>query len=94
MDAWVKFPVDVLITMKYLTGAFKLCHLMVNGMMPLCLGGTFKVNFTTGVMLLLTVSCISKKNKPSLCMNNCLLKFQLYDKKYLYIYAKYNICVW
>ena len=50
MDYWIKFLVDVLLLMKYPTGAFKLCPLMVTGLMPLHLGGIFKGGFTTAVL--------------------------------------------
>ena len=36
--------------MKYPTGALKLCPLMVIGMVPLCLGGIFKEDFTTAML--------------------------------------------
>ena len=50
MDVWIKSHVDVLITDEDATGTFKLCPLMVTGMMPLCLGGIFKGDFTTVVL--------------------------------------------
>ena len=49
MDVWIKSPVDVLITDEVYLWAFELCPLMVTGMMPLCLGGMFKKDFTTAM---------------------------------------------
>ena len=53
-------PVDVLFTDEYPTGAFKLCPLMVTGMIPLCLCGVFRGIFHyCNVMLLFTVPGVS-----------------------------------
>ena len=41
MEVWIKSPVDMLITDEVSHWAFKLCPLMVIGMMPLCLGVFF-----------------------------------------------------
>ena len=69
--------------MKYHAGAFRLYPLMVIGMMPLCLGGVFKGDFTTQFLVYI-------KNEPSCCMNNCLCEFQLYDRDYLFCKYKPN----
>ena len=50
MDAWIRSPVDVLIADEVSPWAFKLCYLIVTGMMPLCLGGIFKGDFTNAML--------------------------------------------
>ena len=64
-------------------GAFKLCPFMVIAMMPLYLGSIFKVDSTTAILCCCSQFLVYIKNEPSLCMNNCLSKSQLYDREYL-----------
>ena len=75
--------------MKYPTGAFKLCPLMVTGMMPLCLGGISK-DLTTAMLHCCSQFLVYVKNDPSLCMNNCLSVSQLYDREYLFCMSMPN----
>ena len=42
-------------------GAFKLCSFIVIGMIPVCIGGTFKEDFTTALLCHCSVSCVSQK---------------------------------
>ena len=76
--------------MEYPTGAFNLCPLMVTGMMPLCLGGIFKGDFTTAMLCCCFQFLAQVKNDPSFCMNNCLPTYKLYDKEYLFCISKSN----
>ena len=70
--------------MMYPTRAFKLCPLMVTGMMALCLVISLKV-----ISLLECYAASSQflayvKNEASLCIYSCLSSSQLYDKEYLF----------
>ena len=76
--------------MKYPTGAFKLCPMMVTHMMPLCLGGIFKGDFTTAMLCCCSQFLVYVKNDPSLCMNNCLSTSQLYDREYFFCMSMPN----
>ena len=76
--------------MKYSTGAFKLCPLMVTGMMPLCLDGIFKGDFTTAMLCCCSQFLVYVKNEPSLCKTSCLSTSQLYDKEYLFCMSMPN----
>ena len=70
--------------MKYPTGAFKLCPFMVIGMMLLCLGGILReISLVQYYVAAHSLWC-KLKNKPSLCMNNCLFQSQLYDREHLF----------
>ena len=62
---------------------FKLCPFIVIGMMPLCLGGILKVDFTTVILCCCSVYGVPVKNEPSLCMNIYFSESKLYDKEYL-----------
>ena len=79
-----------LLLIKYPTGAFKLCPLMVTGMMPMCLGHIFKGDFTTAVLCCCSQFLVSVRNEPSPCMNNCLSESQLYHREYLFCISKPN----
>ena len=70
MDVWIKSLVDVVITDEISMVALKLCLLMVIGIMPLCLGGIFKVDFTTAMLCCCSQFLVYVKNKPSLWMNS------------------------
>ena len=50
MNVSFKFLADLLITDEIPDGILNLCPFMVIGMMPLCLGGIFKVDFTTVIL--------------------------------------------
>ena len=70
--------------MKYPTGAFKLCSLMVTGMMSLCLGGIYKGDFTSAMLCCYSLFLLYIKNDPSICMNNCLSTSQQYGREYIF----------
>ena len=76
--------------MKYPTDTFKLCPLMVTGMMPLSLGGIFKGVFTTAMLCCCSQFLVLVKNDHSIYMNNCLSISQLYDKEYLFCICMLN----
>ena len=84
MDVWISLLLMCWLLMKCSTGAFKLCLLMVTGMMPLCICGIFKGDFTTAMLCSCSQFLMYVKNEPSLCMNSCFSTSQLYDKDYLF----------
>ena len=71
-------------------GAFKLCPLMVIGMMPLWLGGIFKGDFTTATLYCCLQFLMQVKNKPSICVNSFLSESQLYDREYVFWISMQN----
>ena len=50
MDVCIKSPVDVLNTDEITHCGLKLFPLMMHGVMPLCLDGILKGNFTTAML--------------------------------------------
>ena len=61
-----------------------MCPITIIAMVPLCLGGIFKVDLTTAILCCCSQFQVKVKNEPSLCMNNCLSESQLYDRVYLF----------
>ena len=64
--------------------SFKLHPIILIGMTPLCLGGIFKVDFTTAILGCCSQFLVKVKNEPSLCMHNCLSESQQYDQDHLF----------